>query len=181
MQTITLKRSRNGNLTTLLACLLSRSLFPPTSFTHLYIYNQALLMHPPTSLSTPIHSHSSPRLDAMRSPPTPITHHHNSFDLTPRKDSKPTDQPLSSSEPPLTDFPQEVTWLFFRDNQWIPFQSENHYKIEQAFTMGGKSSLCNSSFPPRLLSFLLGWILCVNSDTDNPNFINNRHLCGYQR
>ncbi|KAJ8653908.1 hypothetical protein O0I10_010476 [Lichtheimia ornata] len=94
-------------------------------------------MHPPTSLSTPIHSHSSPRLDAMRSPPTPITHHHNSFDLTPRKDSKPTDQPLSSSEPPLTDFPQEVTWLFFRDNQWIPFQSENHYKIEQAFTMGG--------------------------------------------
>ncbi|KAI7878827.1 hypothetical protein K492DRAFT_132268 [Lichtheimia hyalospora FSU 10163] len=70
----------------------------------------------------------------MRSPPTPITHH--SFDLAPRKDIKPT-EPISSSEPPLTDFPQEVTWLFFRDNQWIPFQSENHYKIEQAFTMGG--------------------------------------------
>jgi hypothetical protein len=33
---------------------------------------------------------------------------------------------------------QEITWLFFRDNKWMPFQSENHYKIEQAFTLGGK-------------------------------------------
>ncbi|KAG2189341.1 hypothetical protein INT44_004483 [Umbelopsis vinacea] len=32
---------------------------------------------------------------------------------------------------------QEITWLFFRDNKWMPFQSENHYKIEQAFTLGG--------------------------------------------
>ncbi|KAL0073945.1 hypothetical protein J3Q64DRAFT_1779832 [Phycomyces blakesleeanus] len=32
---------------------------------------------------------------------------------------------------------QEVTWLFFRDNTWSPFESENHWKIEQAFTLGG--------------------------------------------
>ncbi|OBZ84500.1 hypothetical protein A0J61_07442 [Choanephora cucurbitarum] len=38
---------------------------------------------------------------------------------------------------PPTDHPQEITWLFFRDNKWIPFQSNNHYKIEQAFTLGG--------------------------------------------
>ncbi|KAI9321914.1 hypothetical protein BX666DRAFT_1844237, partial [Dichotomocladium elegans] len=43
---------------------------------------------------------------------------------------------IGSSDPRLTDYPREVTWLFFRDNQWIPFQGENHYKIEQAFTMG---------------------------------------------
>lgn len=35
------------------------------------------------------------------------------------------------------EYPQEITWLFFRDNKWIPFQSNNHYKIEQAFTLGG--------------------------------------------
>lgn len=174
MQTITLKRSRNGNLTTLLACLLSSSLFSQPALHNIYIKYQALLMHPPTSLSTPIRSHSSPRLNAMRSPPTPISHHHNSFDLTPRKDSKSTEQPLSSSEPPLTDFPQEVTWLFFRDNQWIPFQSENHYKIEQAFTMGGKSSAALSLSLPHLLSRL------ENSNTDN-HLNNDRHLCGYQR
>ncbi|KAI8366632.1 uncharacterized protein BYT42DRAFT_587261 [Radiomyces spectabilis] len=37
----------------------------------------------------------------------------------------------------LTDYPQEVTWLFFRENRWTPFQSDNHYKIEQVFTLGG--------------------------------------------
>jgi hypothetical protein len=37
----------------------------------------------------------------------------------------------------LQDYPQEITWLFFRDNKWIPFQSNNHFKIEQAFTLGG--------------------------------------------
>lgn len=36
---------------------------------------------------------------------------------------------------------QEITWLFFRDNKWMPFQSENHYKIEQAFTLGGMTNL----------------------------------------
>jgi hypothetical protein len=36
---------------------------------------------------------------------------------------------------------QEITWLFFRDNKWMPFQSENHYKIEQAFTLGGMTYL----------------------------------------
>lgn len=123
-------------------------------------------MHPPTSLSTPIYSQSSPRLDAMRSPPTPITHHHHSFDLAPRKDTKTTTEPLSSSEPPLTDFPQEVTWLFFRDNQWIPFQSDNHYKIEQAFTMGGKFIL---TLLPQPMSTVI-----LNSTV-------NRYLCGYQR
>ena len=133
-------------------------------------------MHPPTSLSTLIHSHSSPQLDAMRSPPTPITHH--SFDLAPRKDIKPT-EPISSSEPPLTDFPQEVTWLFFRDNQWVPFQSENHYKIEQAFTMGGK--LYAGYIPlPSTSSRLNNMYIYVNSDTDHYHY-NNRHLCGYQR
>ncbi|KAI8140586.1 hypothetical protein BJV82DRAFT_490343, partial [Fennellomyces sp. T-0311] len=51
-------------------------------------------------------------------------------------DIKVDSEAASSSEPPMTDYPQEVTWLFFRDNQWVPFQSENHFKIEQAFTMG---------------------------------------------
>ncbi|KAI7907256.1 uncharacterized protein BX663DRAFT_495338 [Cokeromyces recurvatus] len=32
---------------------------------------------------------------------------------------------------------QEITWLFFRDNKWVPFQSNNHHKIEQVFTLGG--------------------------------------------
>ncbi|KAI8085618.1 hypothetical protein BDF21DRAFT_415603 [Thamnidium elegans] len=45
------------------------------------------------------------------------------------------EQPNSSDS--LHDFPQEITWLFFRDNKWVPFQSNNHYKIEQAFTLGG--------------------------------------------
>jgi hypothetical protein len=31
----------------------------------------------------------------------------------------------------------EVTWLFFKDAQWIPFDYENHAKIESNFTMGG--------------------------------------------
>ncbi|KAI9245251.1 hypothetical protein BDA99DRAFT_447983 [Phascolomyces articulosus] len=55
-----------------------------------------------------------------------------------------TVEPGTSSEPPMTDYPQEVTWLFFRDNRWVPFQSENHFKIEQAFTMGAK---IDSNFP----------------------------------
>jgi hypothetical protein len=41
---------------------------------------------------------------------------------------------------------QEITWLFFRDNKWMPFQSENHYKIEQAFTLGGKPASYPESF-----------------------------------
>ncbi|KAI9304100.1 hypothetical protein BJ944DRAFT_203299 [Cunninghamella echinulata] len=48
----------------------------------------------------------------------------------------------------LTDYPQEVTWLFFRDNQWVPFQSDNHHKIEQAFTFGGiYVDIKDSNFP----------------------------------
>ncbi|KAI8354558.1 hypothetical protein EDC96DRAFT_267584 [Choanephora cucurbitarum] len=47
--------------------------------------------------------------------------------------TEPIDPPIES----LHDHPQEITWLFFRDNKWIPFQSNNHYKIEQAFTLGG--------------------------------------------
>ncbi|KAI9497906.1 hypothetical protein BDB00DRAFT_756003 [Zychaea mexicana] len=51
----------------------------------------------------------------------------------------------------MTEYPQEVTWLFFRDNQWVPFQSENHFKIEQAFTMGGnwqyKHLVIDNNFP----------------------------------
>ncbi|KAI9016387.1 hypothetical protein CLU79DRAFT_763604 [Phycomyces nitens] len=35
------------------------------------------------------------------------------------------------------DHGQEVTWLFFRENNWTPFESANHWKIEQAFTLGG--------------------------------------------
>jgi hypothetical protein len=52
--------------------------------------------------------------------------------LPPQTESK--DRSTSES---LHDYPQEITWLFFRDNKWIPFQSNNHYKIEQAFTLGG--------------------------------------------
>ncbi|ORY98399.1 hypothetical protein BCR42DRAFT_362822 [Absidia repens] len=48
----------------------------------------------------------------------------------------------------MTDYPQEVTWLFFRDNQWVPFQNDNHYKIEQAFTFGGiYVDIKDSNFP----------------------------------
>lgn len=62
--------------------------------------------------------------------PTPI----------PNENSNNNSNNNTTNEPPLTDFPQEVTWLFFRDNQWTPFQNENHLKIEQAFTMGGKGN-----------------------------------------
>lgn len=51
--------------------------------------------------------------------------------------SKNDQQPSES----LSDYPQEITWLFFRDNKWVPFQSNNHYKIEQAFTLGGLYSV----------------------------------------
>lgn len=47
------------------------------------------------------------------------------------------EQSHSKSSESLNEFPQEITWLFFRDNKWVPFQSNNHYKIEQAFTLGG--------------------------------------------
>lgn len=50
--------------------------------------------------------------------------------------SKETNEHGSNSDT-LHDYPQEITWLFFRDNKWVPFQSNNHYKIEQAFTLGG--------------------------------------------
>ncbi|KAL9556921.1 hypothetical protein MBANPS3_001632 [Mucor bainieri] len=49
--------------------------------------------------------------------------------------SKDTNEHGSNSDT-LHDYPQEITWLFFRDNKWVPFQSNNHYKIEQAFTLG---------------------------------------------
>ncbi|KAI9469718.1 MAG: hypothetical protein EXX96DRAFT_587195 [Benjaminiella poitrasii] len=42
-----------------------------------------------------------------------------------------------SSSELLHDRSQEITWLFFRDSKWIPFQSNNHHKIEQAFALGG--------------------------------------------
>lgn len=56
-------------------------------------------------------------------------------------------QPITNSASTLnesqqdTSQSQEITWLFFRDNKWMPFQSENHYKIEQAFTLGGKRKI----------------------------------------
>lgn len=50
--------------------------------------------------------------------------------------SKDTNEHGSNSDT-LHDYPQEITWLFFRENKWVPFQSNNHYKIEQAFTLGG--------------------------------------------
>lgn len=48
------------------------------------------------------------------------------------------EQSNTTSSESANEYPQEITWLFFRDNKWIPFQSNNHYKIEQAFTLGGK-------------------------------------------
>ncbi|KAI8069756.1 uncharacterized protein B0P05DRAFT_589213 [Gilbertella persicaria] len=62
--------------------------------------------------------------------------------LTPSQSTSPTSSscPIQNETDPsesLSDYPQEITWLFFRDNKWIPFQSNNHYKIEQAFTLGG--------------------------------------------
>ncbi|KAI9278036.1 hypothetical protein BY458DRAFT_432342 [Sporodiniella umbellata] len=68
---------------------------------------------------------------------------HNSISNTNLKDYMPKDRSVtdnsdhSGSSELLNDYPQEVTWLFFRDNQWIPFQYSNHLKIEQAFTLGG--------------------------------------------
>ncbi|KAI8360003.1 hypothetical protein BD560DRAFT_405173 [Blakeslea trispora] len=53
----------------------------------------------------------------------------------PLKSNSMIDCPVNNES--LHDHPQEITWLFFRDNKWIPFQSNNHYKIEQAFTLGG--------------------------------------------
>jgi hypothetical protein len=47
------------------------------------------------------------------------------------------EQANSNTSESLNEYPQEITWLFFRDNKWVPFQSNNHYKIEQAFTLGG--------------------------------------------
>ncbi|KAI7892169.1 uncharacterized protein EV154DRAFT_505837 [Mucor mucedo] len=47
------------------------------------------------------------------------------------------EQSHSESSESLHEFPQEITWLFFRNNKWVPFQSNNHQKIEQAFTLGG--------------------------------------------
>ncbi|KAI7859016.1 hypothetical protein BDC45DRAFT_565108 [Circinella umbellata] len=96
-------------------------------------------------------SSQSPPTPLVHTPPPPLpllttTHNNNNnslpfslFDTPPRgNDIKmSTESTSSSTEPPMTDYPQEVTWLFFRDNQWVPFQNENHFKIEQAFTMGG--------------------------------------------
>ncbi|KAI8063176.1 hypothetical protein BC940DRAFT_321786 [Gongronella butleri] len=81
---------------------------------------------PPSSSST-LHS---PRLR----PPLPL------HDSQPAQGSGSTAMDAAYDSQPsesMTEYPQEVTWLFFRDNQWIPFQNENHYKIEQAFTFGG--------------------------------------------
>ncbi|CAO3695054.1 unnamed protein product [Rhizopus microsporus] len=75
--------------------------------------------------------------------PTNYNNNNNRLPLTPNSIS-PTREPKeimmegsTSSSESLNDYPQEITWLFFRDNQWVPFQSNNHYKIEQAFTLGG--------------------------------------------
>lgn len=69
-------------------------------------------------------------------------HHQNRLLMTPNNSNSPPEKPAEISDrgnsESLHDYPQEITWLFFRDNKWIPFQSNNHYKIEQAFTLGGK-------------------------------------------
>lgn len=86
-----------------------------------------------------------PCLDHSRSPPLlqyeqPLSLTSGYYDIpstvtkTPPEKNRNT---LFAPDPPLKDYPREVTWLFFRDNKWTPFQSENHHKIEQAFTMGG--------------------------------------------
>jgi hypothetical protein len=61
----------------------------------------------------------------------------NSNPLTEVNNTNTNESPSSESSSSLSDYPQEITWLFFRDNKWVPFQSKNHYKIEQAFTLGG--------------------------------------------
>ncbi|OZJ02194.1 hypothetical protein BZG36_04756 [Bifiguratus adelaidae] len=43
----------------------------------------------------------------------------------------------SSPEPGTGRRTSEVTWLFFSQGRWQPFQEDNHRKIEQAFTLGG--------------------------------------------
>ncbi|EIE83684.1 hypothetical protein RO3G_08389 [Rhizopus delemar RA 99-880] len=75
-------------------------------------------------------------------------HNNNGLPLTPSSISPTNSREYTSKEimadnsdcspsiESLNDYPQEITWLFFRDNQWVPFQSNNHYKIEQAFTLG---------------------------------------------
>ncbi|CAO3668524.1 unnamed protein product [Rhizopus stolonifer] len=57
-------------------------------------------------------------------------------DYMPKETMTESPDNLTSSEF-VNDYPQEITWLFFRDNQWVPFQYSNHLKIEQAFTLGG--------------------------------------------
>ncbi|RUS12836.1 hypothetical protein BC937DRAFT_86893 [Endogone sp. FLAS-F59071] len=51
--------------------------------------------------------------------------------------SSPTTSPGGPAKETKPGPSQEITWLFFRDNQWVPFDNDNHYRIEQAFTLGG--------------------------------------------
>ncbi|KAI8340230.1 hypothetical protein BC941DRAFT_419855 [Chlamydoabsidia padenii] len=72
--------------------------------------------------------------------------HHLQYQST--NDTRDDDKNSNYPSEPMTDYPQEVTWLFFRDNQWVPFQNDNHYKIEQAFTFGGiYVDIKDSNFP----------------------------------
>jgi hypothetical protein len=67
----------------------------------------------------------------------------------------------SSSLESLKDYSREVTWLFFRDNHWTPFQSNNHFKIEQSFTLGGNT---------KAQTFYIFYLLSIK-----------RYLCRYKR
>ncbi|KAL7332040.1 hypothetical protein PS15p_204145 [Mucor circinelloides] len=72
--------------------------------------------------------------------------------------SKDTNEHGSNSDT-LHDYPQEITWLFFRDNKWVPFQSNNHHKIEQAFTLGGIDFIAyilKGCYSPNFLDLLYG-------------------------
>ncbi|ORX42519.1 hypothetical protein DM01DRAFT_1330087 [Hesseltinella vesiculosa] len=96
-----------------------------------------LITHERTPIPTPPSSSSlhSPRLQPQPFPTDPAT-----STIVDSYDNQPSES--------ISDYPQEVTWLFFRDNQWVPFQNENHYKIEQAFTFGGiYVDIKDSNFP----------------------------------
>ncbi|OZJ02507.1 hypothetical protein BZG36_04259 [Bifiguratus adelaidae] len=58
-----------------------------------------------------------------------------------------TSNTLRSVYPP-PERQREVTWLFWKESQWYPFEHANHAKIEQAFTLGGVYvDIRDKSFP----------------------------------
>ncbi|KAI8993404.1 hypothetical protein BDB01DRAFT_776198 [Pilobolus umbonatus] len=81
-------------------------------------------------------THSHP-VHCDKLPPTPNSVSSLMLDFRECQPIEAMDQSGDDSVAEKSDYPQEITWLFYRDKKWVPFQSNNHYRIEQAFTLGG--------------------------------------------